>query len=117
MALPIGKLKETLVEAVRQIGNAHETLLGDNITIVIKEVDVTVNLIAIQGTGAVAIESVTVTPDRVSKSKQKSTQLQGSGLSTVKEQSQSDSIKTQTDKGFETQEYGRQTLGETRFQD
>jgi hypothetical protein len=117
MALPIEKLAETLVEAVRQIGNAHSTLLADNVTIVVKEVDVQVNLIAINGTGLIGIESVSVTPERISKTKQKSVQVQGPGQTTTKESSQSGSVKTQTDNGRETQEYGRQTIGETRFQD
>lgn len=118
MALPIEKLEETLVAAVRQIGNAHSTLLNeDNTTISVREINVEVNLIAVKGMGAVQIESLSVTPERTSKTKQKSQQTQGIGISETQDDSTSDSSKTSNEDSEDTQEYGRQTLGETTFKD
>lgn len=117
MALPVEKLESALTSALRQIGNVHSTLLDEGITVSVSDIDVQVNLIAPMGEGAVEIKNVTVTPARTSKTKQTSKSTKGAQSNRSDQTSSSSSNSTQTEDSTQTQQYGRQTIGETTYED
>jgi hypothetical protein len=123
MALELKDLANIVSATIRQLANSRGDLLTrDQISISIDEVQFQVQLIAPNGVGAIELAQITATPTRISTTEtpetvEVSTQQVGAQVNRVVDQATKQASSTQQSDQDTTQQYGRQTLSETRHKD